>query len=292
MKLQKIAQILPVVLALAACGESKVSLKGNEQLVAETKTVAPVDYVVFPDDRPSIPDGKLVYDKQNCASCHGATGEHPDRKIQLNDQRWAAQQKPVDIYKFLAFGDEKSGHKPLIEPLTRRDLWDLVVYTRALGAPPLMVSADEHLAMEAVYGGNCAVCHGKRGQGDGPLNKPIVGSSVLPLQPNPANFTRFDRFYDRTDDVLYDHIANGIKWEGMPNFLGKEDRAKNVKFDHAYIRELVKYVREFSISNEPTRPESIKAMAEAKAAATKSMKIPSTAESTSAAPPLEKEKSH
>ena len=93
--------------------------------------------------------------------------------------------------------------------------------------------------MKAVFGANCAVCHGSRGAGDGQLNKGLV------LQPAPANFTQFDRFYDRTDEQIWDHIANGIKWEGMPNFLGKQDRGNKVKFDADYIWKLVQYVRNF-----------------------------------------------
>ena len=35
----------------------------------------------------------------------------------------------------------------------------------------------------------------------------------------------------------------------MPNFLGKEDKLKKVKFDQAYIWKLVAYVRAFSSTN-------------------------------------------
>ena len=69
----------------------------------------------------------------------------------------------------------------------------------------------------------------------------------------PANFQNFARFYDRSDFTLWDHIANGIKWEGMPNFLGKEDKAKNIKFDQAYIWKLVDYVRHFHETTESSR---------------------------------------
>ena len=102
------------------------------------------------------------------------------------------------------------------------------------------------MEVDAVFGSNCAVCHGKKGYGDGPL--------AHNLERIPANFQDFKRFYDRTDSTLWDHIANGIKWEGMPNFLGKEDKAKNIKFDEAYIWQLVDYVRHFHETTEKTLP--------------------------------------
>lgn len=242
MKLRILLTALPAIMALSACGQSAVKLSGQtENLAGRSGTEAPVDYVVYPDDRPSIPDGKLTYEKANCASCHGADGSTQTGTLMLNDPRWTAQQKPVDEYKFLAFGDEKKGHEAYRDKFSRRELWDLVFYSRSLAIAPL--TAKEHADMTAVFGANCAVCHGTKGDGDGPLARN--------LEPWPANFQTFRRFYDRTDDVIFDHIANGIKWEGMPNFLGKEDRRNGVKFDHAYIRKLVQYIRAFHVSIEP-----------------------------------------
>ena len=120
------------------------------------------------------------------------------------------------------------------------------MYTRSLGQPAL---DDKTLSeVDPVFGSNCAVCHGTKGDGDGPLARN--------LEPMPANFQRFDRFFNRSDDVLFDHIANGIRWEGMPNFLGKKDGKKNVHFDEAYIRKLVQYVRKFQVNNAAVRTAS------------------------------------
>ncbi len=133
-------------------------------------------------------------------------------------------------------------HPAVREKLSRREAWDLVFYVRSLGDLPL---DDKTIAdVDAVFGSNCAVCHGKKGYGDGPLSKN--------MEPVPANFQNKARFYDRSDAVLFDHIANGIKWEGMPNFLGKEDKAKDIKFDQAYIWKLVQYVRHFQETTEST----------------------------------------
>lgn len=146
------------------------------------------------------------------------------------------------MYKFLAFGDPKINHPAVLKERSNREVWNLVVYTRSLGTKPL--TDKEMEAVAPVFGANCAICHGTKGDGDGPLARN--------LEPWPANFQTFRRFYDRDDDTLFDHIANGIKWEGMPNFLGKEDKRNKVKFDHAYIHKLVQYVRAFHISNQPT----------------------------------------
>lgn len=237
---KKILPLIPLCLLLASCGQTEQTIQKGDPLISEKQTMAPKDFVVYPDDRPSIPDGKLVYEKQNCASCHGAGGEGGSGPA-LTDNRAMSGKKPVDLYKELTYGKDDFHH--MQKKLSTKDTWNLVAYTRSLACPPLTQARIDEI--NAVFGSNCAVCHGTKGDGDGPLARN--------LEPSPANFQTFRRFYDRTDDTLFDHIANGIKWEGMPNFLGKEDKKKNVKFDHAYIRELVQYVRNFHISNEATQ---------------------------------------
>lgn len=171
-------------------------------------------------------------------------------KSAVGDKLWAGKQRPVEEFIFLAYGKQGvSGHeKALRDTMTRRQIWDLVAYTRSLAEPPL--TKDEMDAILPVFGANCAVCHGTKGDGDGPL--------MRNLQPMPANFQTFARFYDRDDDTLFDHIANGIRWEGMPNFLGKTDVRNKTTFDQKYIRKLVAYVRAFHFSNTPTiTPSSV-----------------------------------
>lgn len=264
----RILSVLPIAALLAACGQTPVPVS-NANMVKENLTEAPKDFVVFPDDKPSIPDGAQVYKQQNCASCHGADGGQ-DATVKLNDPRFMARKKPVDMYKFLAWGNKETNHPGVLKDRSNREVWNLVVYTRSLGTKPL--TDKEMEAVAPVFGANCAICHGTKGDGDGPLARN--------LEPWPANFQTFRRFYDRDDDTLFDHIANGIKWEGMPNFLGKEDKRNKVKFDHAYIHKLVQYVRAFHISTQPT----IVANAGASAPATPST---GTGTSTSAEPAKE-----
>lgn len=242
-KLETLAVAAAIVL-LAGCGKQEVTLKGKEDLLARRSVTAGSDPIVYPDDSPSVPDGKMAWNKMNCASCHSDTGKGVSGKcsLDLSNKEWMRKQKPVDQFEFVSFRRPGNEHPTVSESLSRRQAWDLVFYVRSLAEAPL--SDAQILDMDAAFGSNCAVCHGKKGVGDGPDGRN--------LEPQPANFRNFARFYDRTDDELWDHIANGIKWEGMPNFLGKEDKAKNVKFDTEYIWKLVQYVRHFHETNLPT----------------------------------------
>ncbi len=247
-KLNLLILILPLL--LAACSQEVVK---NNGLTKEDITAGSQE-VIYPDAPPSVPDGQVTWEKLNCASCHGISGKGvPGKtKIDLTEKKYMNKQKPTDEYKLLAFGDPKlpADHPALYKIISRRENWNLVFYVRSLARPPM--SPSKIMDVDAVFGSNCAVCHGKKGYGDGPL--------AHNLEPVPANFQNFKRFYDRTDAVLWDHIANGIKWEGMPNFLGKEDKAKNIKFDETYIWQLVDYVRHFHETTEKTLPTNDKSV--------------------------------
>ncbi|MBK9144373.1 MAG: c-type cytochrome [Candidatus Melainabacteria bacterium] len=262
---KKLIMLIPLVVAMTACGE--VSVKDNANLSSADLTRGD-NRVIFPDSRPSVADGSVYWQKYQCASCHGVEGKGVAGKcdLDLTDAEIMRSRKPVDQYRAIAFGEGEIFKEPVLsagpvdgneEPVlvrkfehpafnnqaTRRELWNLVFYSRSLSVP--LLSKEEYDKITPVFGANCAVCHGTKGAGDGPLNKGLV------LQPTPANFNQFNRFYDRTDEQIWDHIANGIKWEGMPNFLGKEDKPKGVKFDADYIWKLVQYIRNFAEVAEP-----------------------------------------
>jgi mono/diheme cytochrome c family protein len=236
----QIAVAVPLVATLASCG-GMVKVDNTAQVQPNVTEGKPEP--LYPNDVPSAADGKIVWTQQNCAQCHGVDGKGGSSKVDLSSTEYMDKQKPVDQYMFVAYGRE--GHHPAtFAKLTTRQIWDVVFYCRSLARPIISDSNPEYLSIDAVFGSNCVVCHGKKGNGDGPL--------AHNLEPVPANFKQFPRFYDRTDAVLWDHIANGIKWEGMPNFLGKQDKAKNVNFDKDYIWKLVAYVRHFQSTDTPT----------------------------------------
>lgn len=256
-----LATALPLIVALSACTTQVSVSDSNKKLVSEDVTKG-IKVVLFPDDDPSVADGKAVYEKMQCAQCHSATGQPVAGKatVDLSNKEFARKQKPIDQYMFAAFGKDGLDHPSSSKDnLTKRETWDLVWYVRSLADPTyeMALNEKERLELDAVFGANCAVCHGKTGVGDGPLAKPIPGQANIPLEPLPANFQTFSRFYDRSDDTLYDHIANGIKWEGMPNFLGKTDKTKKFQgkefaFDQDNIWRLVRYVRHFHVISDPT----------------------------------------
>lgn len=256
MKKSAFLLLIPILFTLTACTGSQVNLKGSESDLVHTNVTEAEGVIVYPDDNPSVPDGKVVWEKMNCAECHGTEGKTPVKlaggteekgTLVLSDPLFVAKQMPSEQYKFLTYGGK--GHPALKDKLTRRQIWDLVFYSRSLGVPAL--TDAEFSAIDPVFGANCAVCHGKRGHGDGPLARN--------MEPLPANFHQYNRFYERTDDQIWDHIAYGIPWEGMPNFLGKVDRKKDVKFDDKYIRSMVRYVRNFHSTNLATSPQTASA---------------------------------
>jgi mono/diheme cytochrome c family protein len=242
----KLVLLLAFVSVLSGCGKQEVVLSEQKDDLAKRTITQGGQEVIYPDDDPSVPDGKVVWEKMNCATCHGATGSGSAGKCSrdLTNREQMRKEKPVDQYEFVYFGRKGLDHPAVKDQVSRRQAWDLVFYVRSLSCPALAETDPEYAGIDEVFGSNCAVCHGKKGYGDGPIGKH--------LEPQPANFQNFARFYDRSDIVLWDHIANGIKWEGMPNFLGKEDKAKNVKFDQAYIWKLVQYVRHFHETTRPT----------------------------------------
>jgi mono/diheme cytochrome c family protein len=239
---------LACVFLLSACSKQEISLKGKEDVLAQRSVTAGQNVIVYPNDSPSVPDGRVSWEKMNCATCHSDSGRGVPGKcsVDLSSKEYERKQKPVDQFEFISYGRPGEEHPKMSDKLSRRQAWDLVFYVRSLAQPPL--SDAEFLVVDPIFGSNCAVCHGKKGVGDGPLGRN--------LEPQPANFRNFPRFYDRSDDVLWDHIAHGIKWEGMPNFLGKEDKAKNIKFDNDYIWKLVQYVRRFQSTIVPTLAEN------------------------------------
>ncbi len=241
--LKCLVAVVPIAALLGACGNA-VDIPSGNALVAPSVTATPAELIVWPNDRPSIADGKPLFE-HNCASCHGASGTGGSANFKF-DAQWAHSTMLSDIYRHIAFGGLKAPytHPAFSDKLNVTQLWDLAVYVRSLGQPPL--SDKEVSNLDAVFGSNCAVCHGTKGDGD-PGNLGISHN----LEPQPANFKKYNRFFNRTDDVLYDHIANGIRWEPMPNFLGKKDAKKGITFDEAYIRQLVQYVRNFQINPAP-----------------------------------------
>src|SRR5271155_1429338 len=94
MKLTKILPLIPAIALLASCGTEVKLAQDQDQMVSEKQTAAPTDFVLYPDDRPSIPDGKVVWEGQSCATCHGAAGQGGSGPA-LNDKIMMGGKKPT-----------------------------------------------------------------------------------------------------------------------------------------------------------------------------------------------------
>lgn len=70
----------------------------------------------------------------------------------------------------------------------------------------------------AIYGKDCAACHGATGKGDG-----IVGR---PLRPKPSNFTDLDYMRQQRPDWFYQAVTKGVLGSAMLAFDGALDEGE------------------------------------------------------------------
>jgi mono/diheme cytochrome c family protein len=195
----------------------------------------------YPSYEPSIATGEGVY-KANCAKCHGAS---PSASVEA-----FRKTSPEKQFEFVCGGDPKGAHK-FASTLTIDERWDSLIYMRSNVLGYFKDGSPELAEMDALFGGNCAVCHGTRGQGDGNLHKSLL--------PPPANFKMFKRLYTRSDDKLFNEVAHGIPWTAMPAWYNRHDFDKGQTFDQELIWKLVRYVRQFSSNQSIDRLDEGKA---------------------------------
>jgi mono/diheme cytochrome c family protein len=188
----------------------------------------------YPSHPPSIITGETVY-KANCASCHGAT---PSKTTGIVDSM--RKGSPEKHFETVCGGTHNFANT-----LTVDERWDSLMYmnTQILGFYP--TGSAEAAKLDATFGGNCAICHGTRGQGDGNLHKMLL--------PAPANFNLYQRLYTRSDERLFNEISYGIPWTGMPAWKDRHDFDKQEDFTPELIWKLVRYVRGFAYSQEIDR---------------------------------------
>lgn len=238
--------LIAITSLLTACTQD-LKLDGSEKKLAEEEQ-SKSQPVIFPDYNPSIADGKVVYERLKCAECHGEGGHGVGGRANqdMTDPNGKlAEETPIYQYKLLTYGLKNWDHPVLGATTSRREIWDLVFYIRSFNSPPL--STAELASIKEVFGANCADCHGLKGYGDGPLSHN--------LDPLPANFHQYNRFYDRDDPMLKIHISEGLYPSAMPGFLDREDSTNNVVFDEEYIDKLARYVRHFHIAYKSNYPE-------------------------------------
>lgn len=225
--------VIAVVFSTVSCSyvpnQERVTKAAKKNLISKKATE---DDMAFPSHDPSILAGKTVY-AQSCAGCHGAK-PHKHLGLQLMRSR-----TPEEQYLTITKGNMK-GMPSFRDNLTRDERWDALMYIRAEILGYFVDGTQEFSNVSAIFGGNCAVCHGTRGHGDGPLHKN--------LDPLPANFNQYERIYTRSDSLLFNRISHGIPWTGMPAWKDRYDFDKKFSFDDELRWKLVRYVRQFGFS--------------------------------------------
>ncbi len=230
------------VLVLALNSANAVSQTGlSSSLIKEWHSE--VDHKKYKDFRypsyaPSLTKGEKVY-KANCASCHG---EKPNATEAISN--FIKTNSPEKQFEYLSGADPKPEHN-FVKSIDTAARWDVINYFAANVRGYFVKGSPELAEMDSIFGGNCAVCHGTRGQGDGNLHKMLI--------PPPANFTMSSRLYTRTDERLFNEISHGIPWTAMPAWKNRYDFDKKVAFDDVMIWKLVRYVRQFGFTQETDR---------------------------------------
>lgn len=257
---------------ISGCSQqaSKVSNAG-EDLVTQSQTHEDEDFA-FPSKRPSLMKGREIF-QQQCVQCHAASFWQT-QKVKTD----LAYTTPIDLYRMLSVGEVKPFEDELITPQRKKLLpkghpafknkinpderWAVIFYTRYLAGAGDMKSPDPKSDIASIFGGNCAVCHGSKGQGDGFLHTGKTGNHELHdaaqthnLMPAPANFQQYSRVYNRTDAQLLKYLCEGIYPSAMPAWYGNVNLDKDTGkptyiFDEQLLLNLVRYVRAWAYDND------------------------------------------
>jgi mono/diheme cytochrome c family protein len=256
---------------MTGCSVTTTSIKAPPPLLSQPvvdRRLTDEDFA-FPAEPPSLKRGKAVF-QVHCASCHdGAFWRTPKIVDRL------AYATPIDLYLLLSSGKAPDVFYPTAErravlsdthpayrqSLSRDDRWASLFYARYLaGAGDIQYQSlnGKPLDVASIYGGNCAVCHGKRGFADGPLHSGRASSHELAsaklhtglFEPPPANFHDYKRMYNRTDAQMFKYIVEGIYPSGMPPWYGRRDKDYHFVFDDRLIWMLVRHERTFAYKND------------------------------------------
>ncbi|MHC4971155.1 MAG: c-type cytochrome [Planctomycetota bacterium] len=169
--------------------------------------------------------GKEIF-AANCVSCHGEEGNAPKRGVpMLNSARVLAVAKEDYYLDIITHGRKGSEMPAWGEILTPTQVRSLALYIRAWsGAEPdrsrVTVGAGNPRYGKAIYRGNCAACHGRRGEGG--IGNSLSAPSFLAMA---------------SDSFLRDTITRGRSHTAMPS---------GYQFSPAEISDLLSYIRGWS----------------------------------------------
>lgn len=275
---------LSLSVLLAGCtAQQKITsdISGRDSSLLEKPAVDRrllVEDFAFPSQTPSLMQGRELYQTQ-CLQCH-AQGFWQTSKVKQD----LAYTTPIDLYLMLTTGTApsvvmptaerrqllSSRHPAFRDKISRDGRWAVLFYARYLAGAGDIKSPDPKTDLAAIFGGNCAVCHGPKGQGDGPLYTGKTGNHELGnavqtnnLNPAPANFQQYSRVYNRTDAQLLKYLCEGIYPSAMPAWYGDVNLDKDTGkttyiFDEKLLSNMVRYVRTWAYRNDlsPDLPEA------------------------------------
>lgn len=273
---------LSLMVLISGCTGQPTKIEtNNPSLLSEPvvdQKLVEMDFA-FPSQRPSLMRGREIF-QQQCVKCHAASyWQSPKVKQDL------AYTTPIDNYLMLTTGKAPqvvmpnaqrkqllpASHPGFKNEINRDDRWAVIFYTRYLAGAGDIKSPDPKTDVAAIFGGNCAVCHGQNGEADGPLFTGKTGNHELHnaeqvhnFMPPPANFRQYNRVYNRTDAQLFKYICEGVYPSAMPAWYGDVNLDKDTGkvtyvFNEALISNLVRHVRSLAYTNDLKQdlPEAI-----------------------------------
>lgn len=210
---------------LTGCGRVAVQGGGEPSRPVPTGVKNTISFEIEPELLPSLKPsagrGQELFERggdgPSCASCHGHDGRPTDpRAPDLSTTTWVRDKKPNEIREFIVAGRMTSadtrheGVHGYGGRFSLQEQWDLTAYSRYLssgGAERLRETST------GLFGKNCNVCHGNRGDGNG-----FLSPTMMPMPRNLGDWHAWGM--QRTDQEIFNNIYYGVHWSAMPPWRG------------------------------------------------------------------------
>ena len=158
--------------------------------------------------------GRALYE-QNCASCHGTSGQGDGPAARgmtpqppaIGDANAMADRTPALLFRVISVGIAGTPMVAWGDQLTADQRWDIVAYLHSLRAPDA-----QRLEGEGLYARECVACHGTLGAADGP-----AAASLTRL---PQDIGTFAWQTERSDTEIAAIVRDGIPGSAMPATAG------------------------------------------------------------------------
>ncbi len=276
--------VLVVAVVTAGCQPSVSVTGARADLRLPPPQEIEIPLVTDENENPIMPDaikGKQVFD-ENCAVCHGTNGDGkgpmaptlvaPDKDVltallsvfHMELRRPPLPSKPVDFHNrdlenvvspsimyetvtggrphtaMPAFGPAASFGANKAQTLTNAERWDANAYEMMFRTSP-----EELSAAQALYGQQCAVCHGMNGDGKGGGRSAEMAGALWSWArgEGPGIFTDLNYIVQRNPSELTNAILDGHGL--MPGYSGKLSREQ--------INGLVDYIYTFFYKHPPIK---------------------------------------